>query len=155
MLIPDRCKPAVFPVLACLGALIALWGACLASTPAAAQAGTKQFVVIVNHDPARFSLALKAGRDFVAGGGKTFQIILDNRAVLLAIPGSNTVQREYLDIIRRTRGLKVIACSETMQALQARNPGRRVPVLPGVSVAKCEGLRQRLQKEGYLPAVGI
>ncbi|GLK81074.1 hypothetical protein [Methylopila turkensis] len=139
-----RLRAAVLASLAIAG----LW-----SPGANAAPGDKQFVGIENHDPRSFQRALRAGADFVRGGrGRQFQIILSGRGAILVIPGTSTVQRDMQTL--RAPGLKVVACRETMDALSRANR-RRVPVIPGATVEKCEGLRNRLTVGGWQYAPGL
>lgn len=128
--------------------------ACAAVAPAAAAPGDKQFTSLVDHNPSAFLKALRAGADFVKGGGnRRFRIILASGGVVVAIPGTSTVQREYMRI-RRDPGLEIVACKETIDGLSKANR-RRIPVLPGVSVQKCEGMRNKLTLQAWQPAPGL
>lgn len=124
--------------------------------PATAQAGPgdMQYTTIVSHDPSGFLRALRAGEDFVKGGrGRRFRLILASGGVIVAIPGTTTVQRDYMKIGRRA-GLEIIACKETIDALSKANR-RRMPVLPGVSVQSCASLRNKMTVAGWQTAPGI
>lgn len=122
--------------------------------PASAGPGDRQFTSIVSHDPSAFLTALRAGADFVkGGGGRRFRIILASGGAIVAIPGTSTVQRDYMRI-RRGAGLEIVACKETIDAFAKINK-RRIPMLPGVSVRKCEGMRNKMTLEGWQTAPGI
>lgn len=125
------------------------------AVPASAQlfAG-KQFVVISDHDPLRFSTALRAADDFLGDQGTAFRIILNGRGVLLAIPGTTNVQKEYVAIKRKRPGLTVVVCKEVADALQKANK-RKVPYLPGVQITPCANLRVQLERDGYQRAMGF
>lgn len=137
-----------------------LLGACLAAalalpplTSAAAAPGDQQYVTIVSHDPSGFLRALRAGADFVKGGrGRTFRIILAGAGVIIAIPGTSTVQRDYMKT--RVAGVQVFACKESIDALAKANR-RPIPTLPGISVQKCESLRNKMDVAGWQVAPGI
>lgn len=134
-------------------ALLVLAALGLSPEPAAAAPGDSQFVGIENHDPRAFQRALRAGADFVKGGrGRRFNVILGGRGVILAIPGTSYVQRDLGKL--RAPGLKIIACRETIDAL-SRSNRRRVPVVAGVSVERCAGLRGRLTTTGWQEAPGL
>lgn len=136
------------PGLALAGAL-----ATITPAPAGAAPGDQQYVTISSHDPSAFLKALRAGADFVKGGrGRTFRIILAGAGVIVAIPGTSTVQRDF--VRSRVGGVQVLACKESMDALSAANR-RRVPVIPGVSIQKCEGLRNKMTVAGWQTAPGI
>lgn len=140
-------RPIVRAALGCAAMAVA----CL---PAAAAPGDKQWTSISNHDPSAFLKALRAGADFVKGGrGRQFRIILASGGVIVAIPGTSTVQREYMKIPRGP-GLQIIACKETIDGLSKANR-RRIPVLPGVSVQTCDGLRNKMVLQAWQPAPGI
>ncbi|MFD1330653.1 hypothetical protein ACFQ4O_01415 [Methylopila musalis] len=134
-------------------ALFALAVLGLSPETAAAAPGDSQFVGIENHDPRAFQRALRAGSDFVKSGrGRRFSVILAGRGVILVIPGSSYVQRDLPKL--RVPGLKIIACRETVEALSRANK-RRVPVVAGVTVERCDGLRSRLTTTGWQEAPGI
>lgn len=136
-----------------------LAAACLAvgalAAPTAVQAGPgdRQFIGIENHDPRSFQRALRAGADFVRSGrGRQFRVILANRGVILAIPGTSTVQRDLMQL--RTPGLTVLACRESLAAIERSNR-RRIPVIPGVAVTQCAGLRNQMSVSGWQNAPGL
>lgn len=137
--------------LACAAVCAAVLAASL--VPAAAAPGEKQFTVIVSHDQNRFLTAMRAGADFVKRGGRQYRIVLATAGAIVAIPGSSTVQRDYMKM-SRPRGLEVVVCKETMQALERANK-RRIPVLPGMSVQSCNGLRNKMILGGWQVAPGI
>lgn len=137
---------------ACLSAALCAAVLLSPSGPAAA-AGERQFTVIVSHDQNRFLTAIRAGADFVKRGGRQFRVVLATAGAIVAIPGSSTVQRDYMKMAR-PRGLEIVVCKETMDALQRANK-RRIPVLPGMSVQKCEGLRNKMILAGWQVAPGI
>jgi len=123
------------------------------AAPVWAAPGDEQYVTIENHDPAAFQRALRAGSDFVRSGrGRKFNLILANRGVISVIPGTTTVQRDIGRL--RAPGLTIIACAETMRGLSEANR-RRVPVVPGVTVQPCNGLRNKLDVSGWQRAPGI
>ncbi|MBM7850102.1 hypothetical protein JOD31_000314 [Methylopila capsulata] len=123
------------------------------AAPASAAPGDEQYTILENHDPAAFQRALRAGSDFVKGGrGRKFNLILANRGVISVIPGTTTVQRDIGRL--RAPGLAIIACAETMRGLSEANR-RRVPVVPGVTVRPCKGLRNKLDVSGWQRAPGI
>lgn len=123
------------------------------AAPAAAAPGDMQYVGIDNHDPRAFQRALRTGADFVRSGrGRRFQIILAGRGVILVIPGTSTVQKDVGQL--RAPGLKIVACQETLAALQQANR-KRIPVISGVTVEKCQGLRNRLSTTGWQTVPGL
>ena len=129
---------------------------CAVAAPETAHAGPgdMQYTTLVTHDPSGFLRALRAGNDFVKGGrGRRFRVILASGGVIVAIPGTSTVQRDYMKMGRRA-GLEIIACKETIDALSKANR-RRMPVLPGVSVQTCESLRNKMTVAGWQTAPGI
>lgn len=135
-------------LLAALAVLLAL--------PAHAQSrpGEKQFMILFNHQPSDLQTAVRTGQDALKAGVKEFRIVLDGRAVLMVIPGSNIAQKEYMQTVPRQRGLSVIACKETVDLI-ARNAKRRPPLLPGVRVQPCEGMRKDMQESGWQRAMGF
>lgn len=134
-------------------ALAAALAAAVAA-PAAAAPGDLQYTTIVSHSPQAFVKALRAGEDFVkGGGGRRFRIILASAGVIVAIPSTSISQLEYLKA-RRPRGLEIIACKETLDAL-ARANKRRLPTLPGISVQPCASLRNKMNVAGWQIAPGI
>ncbi len=136
-----------------LGALTAAAFALPPLAGAAAAPGDQQYVTIVSHDPSAFLRALRAGADFVKGGrGRTFRIILAGAGVIIAIPGTSTVQRDYMK--SRVGGVQVFACKESIDALSKANR-RRIPTLPGISVHACASLRNKMNVAGWQVAPGI
>lgn len=131
--------------------------ASLAGTAAdAARIGNRLYVVLIDHDQNKFSNAMRTGADFLAGGpGRSFQIMLDGYGVLSAVRGVAVVQREYMEIKRKHADLVVIVCKESADSLARANKGRRVPYLPGIRIAPCNGLRAKLEKDGWRPALGF
>ena len=131
--------------------------AAFAVVPAeAARIGDRLYVVLIDHDQNRFSNALRTGADFLSGGtGRSFQIMLDSYGVLSAVRGVAMTQREYVEIKRRHPDLVVIVCKESADSLARANKGRRVPYLPGIRIAPCNGLRAKLEKDGWRPALGF
>lgn len=122
----------------------------------AARIGDRLYVVLIDHDQNRFSNALRTGADFLSGGsGRSFQILLDQYGVLSAVQGVAMTQREYVEIKRKHPDLVVIVCKESADALSRANKGRRVPYLPGIRIAPCNGLRAKLEKDGWRPALGF
>ena len=143
-----RMSRPLFPIRLLLVALLAG-----AVAPAAAAPGDEQYVMLDNHDPAAFQRALRAGSDFVRSGrGRKFNLILASRGVIPVIPGTTTVQRDIARL--KAPGLTIIACAETMRALAEANR-RRVPVVPGVTVRSCKGLRNKLDVSGWQRAPGL
>ena len=137
-------------------ALAALTLAATAAPADAARIGDRLYVVLIDHDQNRFSNALRTGADFLAGGsGRSFQILLDRYGVLSAVRGVAVVQREYVEIKRKYPDLVVIVCKESADSLARANKGRRVPYLPGIRIAPCNGLRAKLEKDGWRPALGF
>ncbi|WP_020178281.1 hypothetical protein [Methylopila sp. M107] len=135
--------------------LLAAAALTIAATVAETRAapGDEQYVTIVSHDPSMFLKALRAGGDFAKGGhGRKFRIILASAGAIVAIPGTSTVQRDYMK--SRRPGVEIIACRETIDALSQANR-RRVPVLPGISVQKCQGLRNKMSVSGWQTAPGF
>lgn len=125
-----------------------------ATSPAAAAPGDLQYATIYSHDQSGFLRAVRAGNDFVAGGrGKRFRIILAGAGVIVAIPGSSTVQRDYMKL-KRSAGLEIVACKETIDALSQAN-NRRIPVIPGVSIQPCASLRNKMSVAGWQVAPGF
>jgi hypothetical protein len=134
---------------------LAASAALAAAAPAAAAPGDRQFTVVADHNPAGALRALRAGVDFVKGHpGRQFRLILSGGGVIVAIPGTSSIQREAYKMIQGTRGLQVIACRETLEALSRANR-RTIPVLPGVSSQRCAGLRNRMTVDGWQVAPGI
>jgi hypothetical protein len=125
----------------------------LVAGSAQAAPGDRQYVLLTNHDQNAFLRALRAGQDFLKGGGRQFRIVLANAGVVVMIPGTSTAQREYLKYGRRA-GLEILACKETIDALSKANR-RRVPVLPGVTVQPCRSLRDRMNVAGWQVAPGF
>lgn len=124
------------------------------SSPAAAAPGDLQYATIYTHDQSGFLRAVRAGNDFVSSGrGKRFRVILAGAGVIVVIPGSSTVQRDYMRT-RRGGGLEIIACKETVDALSTANR-RRIPVIPGVSVQPCASLRNKMSVGGWQVAPGF
>lgn len=133
-------------------ALLSLGAASLAS-PAHAGPGDLQYATITNHNPSGFLRALRAGADFVrGGGGRKFRIILGGGGAIIAIPGTSIAQRDYVKI--HVAAVQVIACKETIDALSKANR-RRIPVLPGVILMPCAGLRNKMTVAGWQPAPGF
>ena len=60
-----------------------------------------------------------------------------------------------LEVKRKHPELVVIVCKESADSLARANKGKRVPYLPGVRITPCNGLRDRLDKEGWRPALGF
>ncbi len=139
------------------GALLAVLVAAVATAPAdAARPGDRLYIVLFDHDQNKFSTALRTGADFLAGGeGRSFQIMLDGYGILSAVQGVTMTQREYVEVKRKHPDLAVIVCKESADSLARANKGKRVPYLPGIRIAPCNGLRDRLDKEGWRPALGF
>lgn len=117
--------------------------------------GDRQFVLIEDHDPRRLQRAARTARDLVAAGQvREFRIVLAGRAVLLAIPGSNIVQKEVAGIMASHRGIHLVVCAEVVDAL-ARAAHRRPPLLPGTQVLACNGLGGRMNQAGWEPVPGL
>jgi intracellular sulfur oxidation DsrE/DsrF family protein len=136
---------------AALGGAAAL---ALVAPPAHAAPGDRQYATLYNHDQSGFLRALRAGEDFVKGGrGRQFRIVLAGPGVIVVIPGTSAAQREYMKA-GRARGLEIIACKETLDALSKANK-RRIPVLPGVSVRTCQSLRNQMTVAGWQVAPGF
>ena len=97
-------------------------------TPAAAsqpRIGERLYVVLLQHNPAQFSNALKAADEFLAvRPGRRFEIIMDYYGMFAAIPGVTTAQRDYGAIKGRNPGLTVVVCRETLDALRRSNKRR-------------------------------
>lgn len=128
-------------------------------TPAAAgsqpRIGERLYVVLWQHNPAQFSNALKAADEFLAvRPGRRFEIIMDYYGMFAAIPGVTTAQRDYAAIKGRNPGLTVVVCRESLDALRKNNK-RRITVLPGMTVLPCKGRRDRLERDGWRPALGF
>lgn len=133
--------------------LAAAAAAALTSSVAAAP-GDLQYATISSHDQSGFLRAVRAGNDFVAGGrGKRFRVILAGAGVIVVIPGSSAVQRDYIRT-RRGAGLEIIACKETIDALSQANR-RRIPVIAGVSVQPCASMRNKMSVGGWQVAPGF
>ncbi|SHO65873.1 hypothetical protein SAMN02745172_02521 [Pseudoxanthobacter soli DSM 19599] len=143
-------------------ATFAMPNAAVAASKAATEApssrpGDKVYILIGQHDPIKFSNALKAGGDFLAAGsgkGRVFEIALTGRGILLAIPGSTTAQRDYIAAKRAHPELRLLVCKETADVLQKANK-RRIPYLPGVRIAPCRDLLANYSKDGYQRALGF
>ncbi|MFC7053027.1 hypothetical protein ACFQI3_10045 [Hansschlegelia quercus] len=141
---------ARWPLIGVLAAALLASGA-----PASAAPGDSQFVGLERHDPSALLKAVRAGSDFVKGGrGRQFRVILANAGVISVIPGVALVQRDLPPLLRGAGGLKIIACKETLDAL-ARANRRRVPVISGVTVMSCRGLRNKMTVTGWQPAIGF
>lgn len=118
--------------------------------------GERLYVMIWEHNPGKFSNALRAADEFLrAGKGRQFRIVLDAWGIMAGVRNTTTVQREYVEIRRRNPGLSVSVCKRTADVLRKANKGRPVPYLPGVQVVECAGLRDRLEKEGWRAAIGF
>lgn len=148
----DR-RRAAFP-FRLVAALLVTW----MITPAAAsqpRIGERLYVVLLQHNPAQFSNALKAADEFLAvRPGRRFEIIMDYYGMFAAIPGVTTAQRDYAAIKGRNPGLTVVVCRETLDALRRSNK-RRITVLPGMKVLPCKGRRDMLERDGWRPALGF
>jgi hypothetical protein len=117
--------------------------------------GDHQYVLIEDHDPRRLQRAARTARDLVqAGQVQAFRIVLSGRAVLLAIPGSNIVQKEVEGILRTHRAIHLVVCQEVVSAL-AKAAHRRPPLLPGTEIMACAGLGGRMDKAGWEPVPGL
>jgi hypothetical protein len=117
--------------------------------------GERLYVELVDHNPWQFTNALRAADDFLkAGGPRRFEIMMAYYGIFAAIPGVTIAQRDYLAIKRRNPGLTVVACKETFDRLAKANR-RRVPLLPGMTLAPCKGRRERLERDGWRPALGF
>lgn len=138
-------------------ALAALVLAVVAAPPAsAARSGERLYVVLVDHDQNQFSRALRTGADFLAAGqGRSFQIMLDGYGILSVVRGVTMNQREYAEVKRKHPDLVVIVCKESADSLARANKGKRVPYFPGIRIKPCSGLRDRLDKDGWRPALGF
>ncbi|HVV93299.1 MAG TPA: hypothetical protein VHD15_07765 [Hyphomicrobiales bacterium] len=156
--------------LLAVGAL-ALLAAIAASAPAGARSshrhhaapgptavgrpGQLQYVLIDDHDPRRLERAARTARDLAAAHQvKEFRIVLLGPAVLLAIPGSNIVQKEVEGIVRRYPAIHLVVCREVVDAL-AKAAHRRPPLLPGTQVLTCNGLGGLMNKGGWEPVPGL
>jgi hypothetical protein len=123
--------------------------------PASAAPGDQQFVGLERHDPSALLKAVRTGSDFVKGHrGRQFRVILANAGVISVIPGVALVQRDLPPLLRGAGGLTIIACKETLDALGRANR-RRVPVISGVTVMSCRGLRNKMTVAGWQPAIGF
>lgn len=138
------------------GALVLAIAAALAPSGAAqAGPGDREFAAIDTHDPQGFLKAVRAGADFVKGGrGREFRVILANSGVISAIPGMVGAQRELPAAMKGAPGLRIIACSETVQLLEQANK-RRMPLLPGVVKMPCKSLRNKMTVAGWQVAPGF
>jgi hypothetical protein len=127
-----------------------------ASTAArASHPGQKEYALIEDHDPRRLQRAARPARDMVSSGQvQQFRIILSGRATLLAIPGSNNVQKEVVGIVRRYPAIRLVVCSEVVDAL-AKAAHRRPPLLPGTEVMTCNGLGSRMEQAGWETVPGL
>jgi hypothetical protein len=121
----------------------------------ASRPGQQQYVLIQDHDPRRLQRAARTARDLVvAGQVRRFRIILSGPAVLLAIPGSNTVQKEIVGIMRRHPAIRLVVCREVVDAL-AKAAHRRPPLLPGTEALTCDGLGGRMEMAGWESVPGL
>lgn len=138
-----------------LAVAAALAAATLADAPVALAApGDMQYSIVVDHNPNGLLRTMRAGADFVKSRrGKRFRVVLAGAGVIGVIPGSSTIQLEYMKKIRGS-GVEIIACKESMDALAKANK-RRIPVLPGVSVQACQSLRNKMNVGGWQVAPGI
>jgi len=118
--------------------------------------GERLYVMIWEHNPGKFSNALRAADEFLrAGKGRQFRIVLDAWGVMAGVRNTTTVQREYVEIRKRSPGLSVSVCKRSADVLRKANKGRPVPYLPGVQIVECAGLREKLEKDGWRPALGF
>lgn len=136
--------------------LAVVWMIAPSSTEASQpRIGERLYVVLLQHNPAQFSNALKAADEFLAvRPGRGFEIIMDYYGMFAAIPGVTTAQRDYGAIKGRNPGLTVVVCRETLDALRRSNK-RRISVLPGMKVLPCKGRRDMLERDGWRPALGF
>jgi hypothetical protein len=117
--------------------------------------GDQQYVLIQDHDPRLLERAVRTGRDLAAAHQvRAFRVILSGPAVLLAIPGSNIVQKEVVAIMRRYPQVRLVVCKEVVDAL-AKAAHRRPPLLPHTEVLQCNGLGGRMEKAGRQAVPGL
>jgi hypothetical protein len=138
------------------GALAALLLAA-AALPAAAQdrPGDRQYAVLTDHLPVAFDRALRTGADLIDRGQvKAFELLLTGRGLILAIPGSTNAQRGVVDLLRRHRGLRIVACKETVDALAAA-ARHRPQLLPGTVVEPCIGRLRKMDAAGWQRVPGL
>ena len=123
---------------------------------AAATVGTeKVYAFIEQHDPTRLSYALRYGQDlFKTNKQAQFELYLAKRGVILALPGSNWVQQEYVNIRRANPRLKVVACAETVKQAE-QSAKRRLPLLPGITVEPCKLRIKTLVSAGWSQVPGL
>ncbi len=123
---------------------------------AAATVGAdKVYAFIEQHDPTRLSCALRYGQDlFRTNKQAQFELYLAKRGVILALPGSNWVQREYVAIRQANPRLKVVACAETVKQAE-QSAKRRLPLLPGITVEPCKPRIKALVSAGWSQVPGL
>lgn len=143
-----------------MAALLAAVAVAAALPPAAGaeapRVGEREYALIWEHNPGSFSNVLRAADDFLRGGERRqFRIVLDGYGIMVGVANTTTVQREYLDIRRRNPRLTVYGCKRVADLLRRANKGRRVPFLPGITIVPCEGLVEKLHKDGWVRAIGF
>jgi hypothetical protein len=126
------------------------------SAEAQPRPGQRQYTTVVQHSPGELMTAIRAGQDALkSGDAREFRILLNGRGVLLVIPGTTSIQKEYVSSVPRTRGLTVIACKEIIDQLAKRNRGRRPPLLPGTRVEACKDATRKLDAAGWYRVPGL
>lgn len=124
-----------------------------AETP---RVGEREYALIWEHNPGTFSNVLRAADDFLRGGERRqFRIVLDGYGIMVGVANTTTVQREYLEIRRRNPRLTVYGCKQVADLLRRANKGRRVPFLPGITIVPCDGMLEKLHKDGWVRAIGF
>jgi hypothetical protein len=139
-----------------IGAIAAL-ALAAAAGPAAAQTqpGDRQYTVLTDHLPVAFDRALRTGADLIDRGQvRQFEVLLTGRGLILAIPGSTNAQRGVADLLRRHRGLRIVACKETVDALTSA-ARRRPQLLPGTAVEPCIGRLRKMDAAGWQRVPGL
>ena len=126
-----------------------------AASATATVGADKVYAFIEQHDPTRLSYALRYGQDlFKSNKQAQFELYLAKRGVILAMPGSNWVQQEYVAIRRANPRLKVVACAETVKQVE-QSAKRRLPLLPGVTVQPCKERIKALAPAGWSQVPGL
>ena len=126
-----------------------------AAEAAATVGADKVYAFIEQHDPTRLSYALRYGQDlFKTNKQAQFELYLAKRGVILALPGSNWVQREYVAIRQANPRLKVVACAETVRQVE-QSAKRRLPLLPGITVEPCKPRIKALVSAGWSQVPGL
>jgi hypothetical protein len=121
----------------------------------AGRPGDRVYTLIEQHNPGKFLQAARSAEDTLKNGGREAQIMLAGRGILMVVPNFTNVQRDIAAIQNRSRGLRIIACKETVDMLARSNHNRQPPMMRGVSVEYCKDRVRKLQSAGWQPMLGI